>query len=393
METTIDLVDDHTLEHVLSLASAYAPRTTPEALATQLMAVNKRWRDTVRKLSLWKKVSWHTAAKSDLSSLLLALTNWLGRQLEVFEASSPIHSHTFDLLTDDVLVYIVRHSPSLRVLSLRNCARITDYGLVRAFGGASRTTTGRDKEQEEDAFSHPPITSLSPSPSPSPHHSLPLLTKFSLVWCGPGIYSKGLCAITESCPVLREFSISCGQESKSLQTCGDELAHHLVTKCPLLEHLELSDTKLTEEGLISIAVAYNSQLRSLKLNYTSDCWEFGSAQAVGERCKGLEVFSACSSNIDDESLYLITRGCRKSLRLLCVDRCKNLSLECIQRVVREGVNFGRGGGGGGGLECLQMSGIARRLVSRRDQAIRFCRWAEDNGFFWDDKQETLFRQY
>lgn len=380
---TLDLVDDHTLEHVLSLASAYAPRTTPEALATQLMAVNKRWRDTVRKLSLWKKVSWHTAAKSDLSSLLLALTNWMGRQLEVFEATSPIHSHTFDLLTDDVLVYIIRHSPNLSVLSLKNCNRITDYGLVKAVaGGARRTTTGKDKEEEEEdeALSLPPPPTT--SPTSSPHHSLPLLTKFSLVWCGSGIYSRGLCAIIDSCPILREFSISCGQESKSLQTCGDELALHLVTKCPLLEHLELSDTKLTEEGLISIAVAYNSQLQSLKLNYTHWCWGFASAQAAGERCKGLEIFSACSSSIDDESLYIITRGCRKSLRLLCVDRCKNVSLECIQRVVRENLS----------LECVQMSGIARHLVSRREQAIMFSRWAEDHGFYWADKQETLFRQ-
>jgi hypothetical protein len=91
---------------------------------------------------------------------------------------------------------------------------------------------------------------------------------------------------------------------------------------------------------------------------------------------------------------MITRGCRNSLRFLCVDRCKNVSVECIQRVVRESVaaaGTANGGGGEGVLECVQMSGIARHLVSRRDQWLMFSRWAEDCGFYWDEKQETLFR--
>lgn len=291
------------------------------------------------------------------AALLLAIRRWLGSRVLNFDGSGcPV---TSELLTDDVLGSMVGSMPRLRSLRLRGCPRVTDVGLLRVASAA------------------PPLRTL------------------ALEWCGSSVYVQGLTALVRACPRLEEFSISCDQESRSLNSVGDSLAVELAAGCPYIVHLQLvrvqarcphveaimsvshwltftagcvlqSDTCVGDSGLSAVARAHGPQLLSLALNYTS-CWTAWGMQAVGQRCKALRTFSACNSCLTPRGLMMLVLGC-PALQELHLDRCRRIDLPVLARALHAARSLRR----------VAMAGAWR--AASAEQRVEFKRWAEAHGW-------------
>ena len=203
----------------------------------------------------------------------------------------------------------------------------------------------------------------------------PPLHTFALEWCGGGVYLDGLRALIRSCPLLEAFSVSSGQESFSLGSVTDELVRELVACCPRIAALELSDTRVGDAGLAAIAAANGRQLQSLQLNYTRAWGQWG-VLALAQHCKALQFFSAASSAITDDALSLLGGGC-PALAFVCVDRCRQVSLDGIMRLVNRGL----------AVQYVEMAGVFGR--SSAEQRAVFGAWVQRRGMQYDARSGLL----
>lgn len=210
----------------------------------------------------------------------------------------------------------------------------------------------------------------------------PPLRSFSLEWCGGGVCLNGLRAVAHACPALQAFSVSCGQESISLRSVGDAFVAELASACPHIAALELSDTSVGDLGLETVAVAYGPRLTTLVLNYTKQ-WGARGAVAVAAACPGLQAFSAVAApGVTDDSLAALGASCRQ-LSFVCVDRCPNVTLDGVLRLVNRSGN----GEGGSVLRAVELAGVFRQ--SAREQQTFFGHWVAARGFHFDVRTGVL----
>ena len=155
---------------------------------------------------------------------------------------------------------------------------------------------------------------------------------------------------------------------------GPQWVEELAARCPHITALELSDTSVGDAGLSAIAAAYGPQLLSLQLNYTRR-WGMWGAQALASRCTQLQFFSAASSGMTDDALAML--GSCPQLAFVCIDRCRQLSLDGVMRLVNRCPT----------VQYVEMAGLFRQ--SPPEQQAAFSRMVQQRGMSYDARSGLL----
>jgi hypothetical protein len=92
---------------------------------------------------------------------------------------------------------------------------------------------------------------------------------------------------------------------------SDQTLASVVTCCPLLDTVSLMSAALTDRGVLALALAARSRLRTLKLGHSSLSPPLSDATvlALGRLCPRLECLTLSGCAIDDDTMIAFAHGC------------------------------------------------------------------------------------